>query len=216
MVLWDDITDEGTSTLVGSALAFDTFAQLVTIIICASVVLVALLTEDELRQRGEDGPEVYALYLVVAAGGVVMGAANDLIVLFLGLETLSLGLYVLAASDRRRAETRRQGAIKRAGSSAALHMPQRGHAQLEPEGVLVLGEVAGHRGRIVSRAFRDHRDCVRLAAFIRLPELHGHLVGLHLCFWNDDDFGSAGQASHERKIAAVAAHHFHQECSAVG
>ena len=35
--------------------------------------------------------------LLSAAGGIVMAAANDLIVLFLGLETLSIALYVLAA-----------------------------------------------------------------------------------------------------------------------
>ena len=36
MVLWDDITDQGPKTLVGGALAFDTFAQFVTITICAA------------------------------------------------------------------------------------------------------------------------------------------------------------------------------------
>ena len=35
MVLWDDVTDNGPSTLVGGALAFDTFALFVTIAICA-------------------------------------------------------------------------------------------------------------------------------------------------------------------------------------
>ena len=35
MVLWDDVTDNGPSTLVGGALAFDTFAMFVTITICA-------------------------------------------------------------------------------------------------------------------------------------------------------------------------------------
>ena len=53
-----------------------------------------------------DGPEVYALMLLSPLGGVVMASANDLIVLFLGLETLSLALYVLAAMQpppRRRA-----------------------------------------------------------------------------------------------------------------
>ena len=38
MVLWDDITDNGPSTLVGGALAFDTFALFVTITICAALV----------------------------------------------------------------------------------------------------------------------------------------------------------------------------------
>ena len=72
-------------------------------------MLVALVTADDLYEAGRDGPEVYALMLVSATGGVVMAAANDLIVLFLGLETLSLALYVLAASDRRRTDSQEAG-----------------------------------------------------------------------------------------------------------
>lgn len=102
MVQWDDITDNGPTTLVGGAVAFDAFSMFVTITICAAVILVSLLTDEALRGTPNDGPEIYALYLVAAIGGVVMASANDLIVLFLGLETLSLALYVLAASDRRR------------------------------------------------------------------------------------------------------------------
>jgi len=109
VVQWDDISDDGPSTLVGRALAFDTFAQFVTIAICAALIGVAVLAADQLHAQGNDNPEVYALALVAAAGGVVMGAANDLIVLFLGLETLSLAFYVLAASDRRRAESQESG-----------------------------------------------------------------------------------------------------------
>jgi NADH-quinone oxidoreductase subunit N len=111
IVLWDDISDNGTSTLVGGALAFDTFAQFVTITICAAVVLIALTSDDYLRREDLDSPEVYALYLVAATGAVVMGAANDLIVLFIGLETMSLGFYVLVASYRRKRGTS-EGAIK--------------------------------------------------------------------------------------------------------
>ncbi|MFK8025870.1 MAG: NADH-quinone oxidoreductase subunit N [Ilumatobacter sp.] len=101
MVLWDDISDQGQRTLVEGALAFDTFAMWSTITISAAVLLVSLLTDQFIRDTPNDGPEVYALYLVAAAGGITMAAANDLIVLFLGLETLSLALYVLAASNRR-------------------------------------------------------------------------------------------------------------------
>jgi len=39
----------------------------------------------------------------------VMGAANDLIVLFLGLEILSIALYVMAASHRRRIQSQESG-----------------------------------------------------------------------------------------------------------
>ena len=72
-------------------------------------LLVALVTADELHRTDRDGPELYALFLVAATGAVVMGAANDLIVLFLGLETLSLALYVLAASDRDRTTSQESG-----------------------------------------------------------------------------------------------------------
>lgn len=101
MVQWDDITDNGTRTLVGGAIAYDTFAMFMTITICIGVLLVSLLTDSFLRGTPNDGPEIYVLYMVAAIGGIVMASANDLIVLFLGLETLSLALYVLASSNRR-------------------------------------------------------------------------------------------------------------------
>jgi NADH-quinone oxidoreductase subunit N len=106
---WDDVTTTGPETLVGGALAFDAFALFITLGICAATLLVALVTDDELARGRTQGPEVYALLLVAATGGIVMAAANDLIVLFLGLETLSLTLYVLAASDRNRATSQESG-----------------------------------------------------------------------------------------------------------
>ena len=109
MVQWDDITDNGTKTLVGGAIAYDTLSMFLTITICIGVILVALLSDEYLRGTPNDGPEIYALYLVAAIGGVVMASANDLIVLFLGLETLSLALYVLAASNRRSSESAESG-----------------------------------------------------------------------------------------------------------
>lgn len=104
MFNWDDITDSGGrgGTLVADAMAFDRFGLFITIVLCVAVALAALTSDDYLEREGLQGPETYALYLVAAAGGIVMGAANDLIVLFIGLETLSLALYVLAASHRRR------------------------------------------------------------------------------------------------------------------
>ena len=106
---WDNVTDYGTKFLVGNALSFDAFSMFATITICAAVILTALVTDDYLRREGMDGPEVYALYLMAAVGGVVMAMSNDLIVLFLGLETLSIALYVLAASHRKRAESQESG-----------------------------------------------------------------------------------------------------------
>ncbi len=44
--------------------------------------------------------EYYALILLISAGMMMMGAATDLIVVFLALETFSLGLYILAGLRR--------------------------------------------------------------------------------------------------------------------
>ena len=107
--LWDDLSDGKPRTIVSDALAFDHFAVFGTLVICIAVLLVSLTTSDHLVREGEDGPEIFVLYLAAAIGGIVMVAAQDLIVLFLGLETLSLALYVLAASNRRRAESQEAG-----------------------------------------------------------------------------------------------------------
>jgi NADH-quinone oxidoreductase subunit N len=109
MVLWSQVSDDGPRTLVGGALALDHFALFATIAICVAVLLAALITDDHLRREGTDGPEVHAMYLLAAAGGVVMVSANDLIVLFLGLETLSIAMYILAASHHRRIESKEAG-----------------------------------------------------------------------------------------------------------
>ncbi len=109
VLLWRQITREGRTTLVGGALVLDKPAVWIAITICVAIFLCALVTDDYLRREGIDGPELYALYLLAALGGIVMAAANDLIVLFLGLEILSIALYVMAASHRKRAESQESG-----------------------------------------------------------------------------------------------------------
>jgi NADH-quinone oxidoreductase subunit N len=107
--LWHRIDVDGPSTLVGNALQFDKTAVWVTATIAVAVFLASLVTDDYLRREGLDGPELYAMYLLASIGGIVMGAANDLIVLFLGLEILSIALYVMAASHRKRMQSQESG-----------------------------------------------------------------------------------------------------------
>ena len=101
VVLWRDVSNNGAKLLIGGSLTLDHFALLGSIAICSAVLLVSLITSDYLSRDGSDAPEIYALYLTAAIGAVVMISSNDLVVLFLGLETLSLSLYLLAASNRR-------------------------------------------------------------------------------------------------------------------
>jgi NADH-quinone oxidoreductase subunit N len=102
LLLWQDVQDDGPRSLVGGALSLDGFALFVSITICVAVILAAMIADDYLRREGLDGVEYYALLLMAAVGGVVLSSATDLVVVFLGLETLSLALYVLAGSHLRR------------------------------------------------------------------------------------------------------------------
>ena len=109
VVLWHRVDSLGAQRIIGQSLILDKTTAWVTITLSVAVALVALVTDGYLRREGLEGPEIYALYMVSALGGIVMGSANDLIVLFLGLEVLSIALYVLAASHRRRSKSQESG-----------------------------------------------------------------------------------------------------------
>ena len=78
----------------------DAATQLLQGIALLSAALATLLSADYLRRADLERGEYYALLLFACLGAMVMAAAGDLIVLFLGLETLSIPLYVLAAFRR--------------------------------------------------------------------------------------------------------------------
>ena len=104
--VWFDVRDDGPRRIVADALVVDGFAAFFMVLVSATVILGALLAGGYLEREGFDGPEFHVLMLLSASGGVIMASANDLIVLFLGLEILSIALYVLAGFDGRRPESR--------------------------------------------------------------------------------------------------------------
>lgn len=109
--LWRDVTDShhGPYTAMKGALAVDGFSVFFTVLVCAAVVLAALIADGYLRREGLDAAEMYVLILLSASGGVIMAGANDLIVMFLGLEILSIAAYVLAAMHLRRTQSQEAG-----------------------------------------------------------------------------------------------------------
>lgn len=108
---WLEVTDaeRGPSSTLQGAVGVDGFSMFMTFFIAAAVVLAALLADDYLRREGLASVEPYALLLLSASGGLIMAHANDLIVLFLGLEVLSIAVYVLAAMHRRRVASQEAG-----------------------------------------------------------------------------------------------------------
>ncbi len=108
--LWSDtFRIRGPIAGIGNQYGIDGFALVFTGVIALAVVLTALLLDNYLRREGIYGPEMYVLLMLSAAGGIVMAGANDLIVLFLGLETLSIAVYVMAAMHSRRTESLEAG-----------------------------------------------------------------------------------------------------------
>jgi len=60
-----------------------------------------LLSLDYLEREAIRGPEYYTLILLATVGMMLLGGAADLLLVFLGLEVMSVAAYVLAAYDRR-------------------------------------------------------------------------------------------------------------------
>lgn len=109
IIKWNWLYSNKGNTYIADAIAVDRFSVFLTIVICAAVIGSALLMSTHLQRNDSEGPELYALFMTAAIGAVVMVSANDLIVMFLGLETLSLSLYLMAASNRRREESQESG-----------------------------------------------------------------------------------------------------------
>jgi NADH-quinone oxidoreductase subunit N len=99
----------GPFSTVAGAVGIDGFSIFMTVVICSAVIVGALVADGYLRRERLEGPEFYVLMLLSATGGVIMAMANDLIVMFLGLETLSIAVYVLSAMHLRRAQSQEGG-----------------------------------------------------------------------------------------------------------
>ncbi|MEX1217684.1 MAG: NADH-quinone oxidoreductase subunit N [Acidimicrobiales bacterium] len=104
-----DHPQTGPFSTVGGAVGIDGFSLFITMVLCIGVVLTALLADNFLRRESMTGPEFYVLLLLSAVGGVIMAMSNDLIVLFIGLETLSIAVYVLAGMNLRRVQSQESG-----------------------------------------------------------------------------------------------------------
>ena len=107
--LWQRVQSDGAETVMGGAVGLDGFSLFVTVVICVGVIFGALLLEGYVRREGLVGPEWYVLMLLSASGGVTMASADDLVVLFIGLEIMSVAVYVLAAMHSRRISSQEAG-----------------------------------------------------------------------------------------------------------
>lgn len=98
-------------TAFGRMMAVDNFYVFFAALSLAITGLAIVLSATYVERTGLAHPEYYGLVLFGAAGMLVMASATNLIVLLIGIELLSLSLYVLAGFARTRL-TSEEAALK--------------------------------------------------------------------------------------------------------
>lgn len=86
-----------TGTFFSGAVVSTGFTRYIELVALGSVALAILGGAASLARDKRDQGEFYALLLFAAAGLILMVRGGDLLVVFIGLELMSLALYVLAA-----------------------------------------------------------------------------------------------------------------------
>jgi NADH-quinone oxidoreductase subunit N len=88
------------AVLFGGSFVVDGFARFLKVLALLGAAGAMLLSLDYLEQEKQQKFEYGPLVVLSTLGMCVLISANDLIALYLGLELMSLALYVIAASDR--------------------------------------------------------------------------------------------------------------------
>ena len=90
------------ATIVSGSLRMDDLALELDMLFCAAAVAVVLMSLRSAAPRSAGQGEYHGLLLFSVLGMTVLVSAQNLVTLFLGIETLSIPLYVLCASESRR------------------------------------------------------------------------------------------------------------------
>jgi NADH-quinone oxidoreductase subunit N len=114
----------------------DRFSLFYSFVLCLGGLFTALLAGGYLPEHRIDRSELFPLLLLSTVGAISLAAAGDLLTLFVGLETMSLGVYSMIAL--------RRGSIK--ASEAALKYFLLGSfaAALQLFGAALLYGATGH------------------------------------------------------------------------
>jgi NADH-quinone oxidoreductase subunit N len=98
-----------TKDLISGAVRLDDLTNVLTYVFCTGGAAAVLLSWRAVAPREAAHGEYFALLLTATAGMWVLVAAQNLVTLFLGLELLSIPLYVLCATEMRRATSLESG-----------------------------------------------------------------------------------------------------------
>lgn len=99
MIAWGD----GVSGTPDLRIAGDGYRWGIDLVILLGTILSLVLLDAEHHRSAAFSPEVPVLMLLAATGMMMLAAARDTMLIFLGIELMSLSIYVLAGVNRRSA-----------------------------------------------------------------------------------------------------------------
>jgi len=82
-------------------IAVDDFRWVTDLIVLVGTIIALALAMDYARDESLPAAEMFVLILLASAGMMLLAAARDLIMVFLGIELMSIAVYVLAGLNRR-------------------------------------------------------------------------------------------------------------------
>lgn len=82
-------------------LSFDRFALLFNLVASLCTFVFFLLSSKDMEKVGRDYSEYFALIFFILTGVALVAAFKSLLILFIGIEILSIPLYILTGSDKR-------------------------------------------------------------------------------------------------------------------
>ncbi len=101
LILYRQIPDSGRVSLFGDMLLADKTSYVLSALFCVATALTALMAPAHQREHEWELGEFYGVMLLSASGMVMLAHAASLVTIFLGIETMSIGVYVMTAMRRR-------------------------------------------------------------------------------------------------------------------
>jgi NADH-quinone oxidoreductase subunit N len=92
-------------------IAVDNYRWMVDIVILLGTMLTLMLAIDDNDRELITAPETHVLVLLASSGMMLLAAARDLMIVFLGIELMSISAYALAGINRRSIRSA-EGALK--------------------------------------------------------------------------------------------------------
>ena len=105
------LTWSGRYTAGPGPIAVDNFRWLIDVVVLLGTIFTIALSMDDNMRTGIAFAESHVLILLATSGMMLLAAARDLMIVFLGIELMSISVYALAGLNRR-SERSAEGALK--------------------------------------------------------------------------------------------------------